>query len=113
MLSPKLKHSRYKLDVSSCDPEMSGSALQSWCKDLNRPRSQVEKHGSDLSKNYHLGRHSIDMNLPNGNQAEISIQKLIGYCLNPEHPSGKHKARVFNSRLGITANNVDTLRELI
>jgi hypothetical protein len=41
------------------------------------------------------------MKLPNGDQAEISMQKLIGYCLNPEHPSGKHKARVFESALGI------------
>lgn len=53
------------------------------------------------------------MKLPNGDQAEIPTQKLIGYCLNPEHPSGKHKARVFKSRLGITANNVNTLQELI
>lgn len=53
------------------------------------------------------------MKLPNGDQAEISMQKLIRYCLNPEHPSGKHKARVFESALGITANNADILRELI
>lgn len=26
--------------------------------------------------------------------------KLTGYCLNPEHPRGKHKARVFASALG-------------
>ena len=53
------------------------------------------------------------MKLPNGEQAEISVQKLIGYCLNPEHPSGKHKARVFASILGITVENADVLRELI
>ncbi|MEH2127984.1 DUF6883 domain-containing protein [Nostoc sp.] len=53
------------------------------------------------------------MKLPNGEQAEISVQKLIGYCLNPEHPSGKHKARVFASILGITLENSDVLRELI
>ena len=53
------------------------------------------------------------MKLPNGEQAEISMQKLIGYCLNPEHPSGKHKARVFASILGITLENADVLRELI
>ena len=27
--------------------------------------------------------------------------KLHGYCLNPEHPVGKHKAKVFKSALGI------------
>lgn len=50
------------------------------------------------------------MKLPNGDRAEIPMQKLIGYCLNPEHPSGKHKARVFESALGITAEDVDVLR---
>lgn len=53
------------------------------------------------------------MKLPNGDQAKISMQKLIGYCLNLEHPSGKHKARVFESALGVTAENADILRELI
>ena len=53
------------------------------------------------------------MKLPNGERAEIPMQKLIGYSLNPEHPSGKHKARVFASVLGITIENADTLRELI
>jgi len=53
------------------------------------------------------------MKLPNGDRAEISMQKLIGYCLNSEHPSGKHKARVFESALGVTAENADILRELI
>jgi hypothetical protein len=53
------------------------------------------------------------MKLPNAEQAEISMQKLTSYCLNPEHPSGKHKARVFASILGITLENADVLRELI
>jgi len=41
------------------------------------------------------------------------MQKLIGYCLNPDHSSGKHKAQVFASVLGITAQNADLLREMI
>ena len=53
------------------------------------------------------------MKLPNGNQAEIPMEKLIGYCLNPEHSSGKHKARVFKSALGITTSNAEVLRDLI
>lgn len=53
------------------------------------------------------------MKLPNGDRAEISMQKLVGYCLNPEHHSGKHKARVFKSRLGLEAENAEQLRELI
>jgi hypothetical protein len=53
------------------------------------------------------------MKLPNGDNAIIPTEKLIGYCLNPEHSSGKHKARVFASVLGITADNADDLRALI
>ncbi len=53
------------------------------------------------------------MKLPNGAQAQISMDKLIGYCLNPNHPTGKHKARVFASALAITTENADDLLALI
>jgi hypothetical protein len=53
------------------------------------------------------------MKLPEGERALVPIEKLTGYCLNPNHDSGKHKARVFASALGITANNAEVLRELI
>lgn len=53
------------------------------------------------------------MKLPNGEQATIPIEKLTQYCLNPNHPSGKHKARVFQSKLGITLETVDRLIPLI
>ncbi|TAF95844.1 MAG: hypothetical protein EAZ45_24800, partial [Oscillatoriales cyanobacterium] len=53
------------------------------------------------------------MKLPNGDRAEVSLQKLVGYCLNPDRSRGKHKARVFASVLGITANNAEVLQELI
>ncbi|ACK68286.1 conserved hypothetical protein [Rippkaea orientalis PCC 8801] len=53
------------------------------------------------------------MKLPNGEQAEIAMDKLINYCLNPEHSSGKHKARVFKSRLGITQENAELLLSMI
>lgn len=53
------------------------------------------------------------MKLPNGDSAEIPMQKLMGYCLNPNHSKGKHKARVFQSALGITIQNANVLYELI
>jgi hypothetical protein len=53
------------------------------------------------------------MKLPNGDRAIIPIGKLLGYCLNPNHPKGKHKARVFKSALGITADNAEPLVQLI
>ena len=49
------------------------------------------------------------MKVPGGDAAIVDRQKLTGYCLNPEHPRGKHKARVF-ATLGFTAENADALR---
>lgn len=43
------------------------------------------------------------MKLPSGGSALIDIAKLRDYCLNPNHPRGRHKARVFRAALGITA----------
>ena len=53
------------------------------------------------------------MKLPNGTQAEISMDKLLGYCLNPNHATGKHKARVFAAALSITSENAQDLLALI
>lgn len=47
--------------------------------------------------------------MPRGDAAIVDQQKLTGYCLNPEHPRGKHKARVF-ATLGFTVDNADELR---
>jgi hypothetical protein len=49
------------------------------------------------------------MRMPGGDAAIVDLTKLTGYCLNPEHPRGKHKARVF-ATLGFTLENVDKLR---
>jgi hypothetical protein len=53
------------------------------------------------------------MRLPNGDRAVVEIAKLKDYCLNPSHPRGRHKARVFASRLGFTADDAATLRHLL
>lgn len=53
------------------------------------------------------------MKLPNGDRAIIPLEKLTGYCLNPDHAKGKHKARVFKAVLGITAENVEQLYKLV
>ena len=49
------------------------------------------------------------MKMPGGDAAIVDRRKLTGYCLNSEHPRGKHKARVF-ATLGYTAENADDLR---
>ncbi len=51
------------------------------------------------------------MRLPNCHQAVVEIEKLRHYSLNPNHPVGKHKARVFRAALGITRRDADWLRE--
>src|SRR2546425_11949170 len=53
--------------------------------------------------------HSYAIKMPDGDAAIVDRQKLTGYCLNPEHPRGKHKGRVF-ATLGFTAENADALR---
>jgi len=45
------------------------------------------------------------MKLPNAEKAIIDDRKIKDYCLNPEHPRGKHKAKVFQRSLGVTSEN--------
>ena len=47
--------------------------------------------------------------LPNADKAVISMEKLVNYVLNTEHPIGKHKAYLFKEVLGYS---VGTARNL-
>ena len=51
--------------------------------------------------------------LPYAENAVVDIRKLRDYCLNPEHDDGKHKARLFRSILGMTADNAEELRQIL
>ena len=53
------------------------------------------------------------MKVPNADRAIVDIRKLTDYCLNYEHPRGRHKARVFQSALGLTAINAAEIRDLL
>ncbi len=53
------------------------------------------------------------MKVPNAEGAFIDSVKVNDYCLNPAHPRGKHKARVFESALGLTRANAEVLREAL
>jgi hypothetical protein len=53
------------------------------------------------------------MRLPSAHSAVIDISKLRDYCLNPTHPTGQHKARVFASATGFTQADAEELRRLI
>jgi hypothetical protein len=45
--------------------------------------------------------------------ALVDLTKLRDYCLSSEHPRGRHKARVFRSRLGLTASDAELLRSAL
>jgi hypothetical protein len=42
---------------------------------------------------------------PRATEARIPTDKLVRYALDPAHERGQHKARVFESALGITARD--------
>jgi hypothetical protein len=43
----------------------------------------------------------------------IDLAKLRDYCLATSHPRGRHKARVFRTRLGLDAANAEMLRDAL
>ena len=53
------------------------------------------------------------MKVPNADRVVVEIEKLRDYCLNPVHPRGRHKARVFLSSCGMTAEHVEDLRDAL
>ena len=53
------------------------------------------------------------MKLPNATRAVVDIAKLRDYSLNPRHPEGKHKARVFAGALGLSMADSSWLREQV
>jgi uncharacterized protein DUF6883 len=53
------------------------------------------------------------MPIPNAARAVVDIRKLRDYCLNPMHDEGQHKARLFATALGITADDAEDLRVLL
>ena len=51
-----------------------------------------------------------DTRLPNGGRAELDIRKLTDYCLSPDHPRGRHKARVFRDAVRLEKSDAPELR---
>jgi hypothetical protein len=51
--------------------------------------------------------------LPNAERAFVDLAKLRGYCLNPNHFRGRHKARVFAAALGFTAEDAELFKSII
>ena len=53
------------------------------------------------------------MTLPNAERAIVDIRKLRDYCLHPLHDEGQHKARLFATTLGMTADDAEDWRDLL
>ncbi len=53
------------------------------------------------------------MKIPNADRAVVDIRKLRDYSLNPTHRTGKHKARVFATVLGMTADDAEALCDIL
>ena len=53
------------------------------------------------------------MKIPNAQHAIVDIRKVQDYCLNPQHNSGKHKARMVASALGMGPDDAEALREVL
>jgi hypothetical protein len=53
------------------------------------------------------------VHLPHAEVATCAVRKLTHYCLDPTHPRGRHKARVFREALGITLADAEWLRETL
>jgi hypothetical protein len=51
--------------------------------------------------------------LPNSETAILDIRKLANYCLDPQHPRGRHKARLFRESLGVSQNDSSWLRGVL
>jgi len=51
--------------------------------------------------------------LPNLERASIAIEKLRDYVLNPGHPTGRNKARVFKAALGLERKHAIAFAEVI
>lgn len=51
--------------------------------------------------------------LPHLESAILDKRKLEDYCLNAEHPRGRHKARVFREALGIEKTEANWLRNAL
>ncbi|MBV9287405.1 MAG: hypothetical protein JO288_06215 [Hyphomicrobiales bacterium] len=51
--------------------------------------------------------------LLHGDEAVLDIRKIEDYCLNPLHPRGRHKARVFREALNLQRRDAAWLRDAL
>jgi hypothetical protein len=78
-------------------------------------RQNQGARASDHASAIHAAHLTPNGTLANADKAVIDNKKIDGYALNPDHPDGSHKARVFKSALGYDRDNsqglVDQIRD--
>jgi hypothetical protein len=75
-------------------------------KDLARALPKALRDAAGLGKS---ASPVVEGAVPNAENAAIDANKIFEYALNPDHPVGGNKARVFKSALGFTRENGDDL----
>lgn len=68
---------------------------------VSKPATPTSEPNSVISK--------VSGALPNAEKAIIDPNKLTSYALNPQHPEGGNKAKVFEAALGYNQSNADLL----
>ena len=81
---------------------------------LDERRRGERGQGAERSRTEgNQGAAAVEGAVPNADKAQIDPRKATEYALNPEHPVGGNKARVFDSALGFNqANAADLIRQL-
>lgn len=80
------------------------------------PQSSIDQasYATKVVKNEKKLAESVSGGTPDFSKATVDEKgKLKGYCLNPDHPVGKNKARVFESALGFTQGDAPELAKQI
>lgn len=82
-------------------------------KTAEKAAEDTKKAAKAVDEVIESGSKTIDNAIPNVESAIINPKKLTEYALNPNHPVGGNKAKVFESALGYNQSNADDLMRQI
>jgi hypothetical protein len=98
-----LERIRIVLDSAADQAESEVAAARAW--------GAGRAHGASASGEESAPEPSASKTLPHAENAQIDTRKLTDYALNPDHPVGRNKARVFEATTGFNRDNHATLLE--
>jgi uncharacterized protein DUF6883 len=70
-------------------------------------------HHPDAQHADALPTHENDLELPDFSKADVDPRKITAYIMNPDHPRGRDKYRVINSRTGLDTHDAILIEEQI